>query len=135
MSWAAAGDTPYRVTTIDHASSNWLGPLGIIFQKIVKRGDGIKPGSANTPHSRPVDALDWRAVVRFLDPSSIKAETTAAGTITVAGTTGDGGSFSHAMGPFLPGSSTHTYERNPEGMPTEQECEGEGTSLTNTITV
>ena len=134
MAYTNEHNAVHRITSVVALGTTVNGVLGVALEKIIERA--LRAADANnTPISRPVSRVDSRGVIRRLDPNDTIAEGTTAANIVVNFVDGAGNAGSLTAGKYVAGTDRFTGERDPGGMPWEQEFEMEDSSLTWTPTI
>ena len=133
MSFSTEANAGFRITGFTHNATALLARIRCLLEKLVIR-EAIRADANNTPVSRPVDELDARVSLDFLDNSGAISHTAASANITENYSEAGGSSGSIIMGPMVAGSVTHNHGRKMGGFGVQQVFELEGTSLTYTPT-
>lgn len=120
MAYGNAGNAGFRHSSWQHSSGGtlktFLGKVRCLIEKIVAF-EPIAADANNYPEARPVDNVDARVTLEFLDNAGALPETTTADNLTLNfaeanGTTGVG----TVIGKMLAGSVTHTQQRRMGGF-------------------
>lgn len=132
MAYADESNAGFRISAIS-GFGTFLGRIACLIEKIVER-ERIEADNNNVPVARPVDSIDARVTVDYLDTAGAKAETTAAANLTVTFDEADGvSSGSVVIGKVVGSSVQHTMARRRGGFGVQQTLELEG-ALTYTPT-
>ncbi len=133
MAYTDARNAPFRPTGFAHGSTNIVGRVRFMFEKIVS-DEPIFEDATNTPTSRPIDNIDARVTADFLDIAGGIAHGTASANVTASFSEANGsGSGSVVYGKMVPRSVRGGVMRRNSGNPTSQDFYLEG-ALTETIT-
>lgn len=132
MAYSAEANAGFRITSFLFNATAILGRVRALIEKIIVR-EVIQADANNTPTSRPVDEIDARVTLDFLDNSGGISHATAAANTTTAYSEAGGSSASVIIGAMVPGSITHNWGRKMGGFGVQQVFELEG-ALTYTPT-
>ena len=133
MAYTNANQAVYRITSVLHGSSTLVDVKSCTVEKVINF-DILRADKDNTPVSRPINMIDARVLVNFLDTNSPIAHTVSAANVVANFTGGDGTVGSITIGTMKAGSVTHSL--NPyDAKEISQEFVFQGTSLTYTPTI
>jgi len=133
MSFTGTGSAAFRITGFEHGSHAYAGKIRTMFEFIIT-DEVIQMDAINYPGSRPVDNLDQRQTLSFLDLTSfLPPDTDAASTTTSFSEANGSGNGTLVAGDMVPRSVRHAIVRRNGGNPMEQDfyLEGEPTFTTS----
>ncbi|HYG78681.1 MAG TPA: hypothetical protein VEK08_27015 [Planctomycetota bacterium] len=131
MAYSNEANAGFRITGTSGLGT-YLGNIRALIEKIIVREE-LKADANNHPVSRPVDDIDARVTVEFLDNSGGISHTAAAANLTMSYSEGNGGAASVIIGALVAGSIRHNWGRKQGGFGVQQENELQG-ALTYTPT-
>lgn len=130
--YANEANAGFRITGfLWNSVAKCLGRVRASIEKIVER-EVIQADGNNTPTSRPVNVLDARGTLEFLDQAGGLSHTTAAALAEFDYTEANGSAGSIQIGNMLMSSVHHNWGRNMGGFGIGQDMELEG-ALTYTV--
>ena len=133
MAYTTEANAGFRASSWLHGSTAFLGKVECVVEKIVER-EPLMADANNVPISRPVDVIDARATLTFLDNAGALVETVTSANLTVNASEANGSATAGVViGKMLPGSVTHVQRRKMGGYSIAQIFELEG-ALTYTPT-
>lgn len=133
MAYTNAANAAFRLTGFTHNATSFLGKIRSMFEKIITDEPLFEDGT-NTPSSRPVDSIDARVTIDYLDQTGGVAHTVAAANTTQSFSEANGsGSGTVVLGKMVPRSIRGGVMRRNAGNAQSQDFYLEG-ALTETYT-
>lgn len=125
MAYVDEKNAGYRITGVAHGVATTKGNIRVAFDEVVDR-EVIQADENNFPVSRPINGLDQRIVVAFMDMTSQISRDADPADVAVDFTEAGGDAGSLECGEFVASSVANIMGRSMGGFNGEQTFELEG---------